>query len=176
MRWMKGSGPFIILVIISFWLTIFGLFDIIFNKGWILYVFTSYALLIIIAIYLLFSGKKRKETLITPFEEFEKSLTGKLFHFKCQNCNGIFAIKKSKGDNKKNIKMTCPDCGSIGIIPTNPAFVEEEIPEKKSAKANFRCDLCGEGITIWAEGTDLFSNTQVFSCPFCGNTNTMNKF
>ena len=176
MRWMKGSEPFIILVIIGFCLTIFGISSIIFNLGLILFIFALYVLLIVIAIILVFFGKKKEEVIISSLEEFEKSLTGELFHFKCQNCNGIFAIKKSKGDNKKTIKMTCPDCGNIGVIPPNPAFVEEEIPEKKSAKANFKCDVCGEGITIWAEGTDLFNKTQVFSCPFCGKTNTMNRF
>ena len=64
--------------------------------------------------------------------------------------------------------MTCPDCGAIGVIPPNPIFVEEEIPEKKSLKVNFRCGVCGEGVTIWAEGTDLYKETQVYTCPFCG--------
>ncbi|GAH17075.1 unnamed protein product, partial [marine sediment metagenome] len=36
--------------------------------------------------------------------------------------------------------MTCPDCGAIGVISPNPAQIEEEIPEKKSIKANFKCD------------------------------------
>ena len=39
------------------------------------------------------------------------------------------AIKKSKSNNKKTVKMTCPDCGVIGVISPNPAFIEEEIPE-----------------------------------------------
>ncbi len=36
---------------------------------------------------------------------------------------------------------------------------EEEIPEIKSIKANFICNICGEGITIWAEGTEMINNT-----------------
>jgi len=176
MNWLKESRLFFIFVIIGFWVTIFGAFDIIFNTGWILFIFVFYALLIISAIFLLFFRKKKEEVFISPFEEFEKSLTGELFHFKCPNCDGIFALKKSKSDNKKNIKMTCPDCGTIGVIPPNPAFVEDEIPEKKSVQANFICGICGEGLTIWAEGKELFNNTQVFSCPFCGKANTMNRF
>jgi len=66
--------------------------------------------------------------------------------------------------------------GALGFPAPNPAFVEEEIPEKKSVKANFKCDICGEGISIWAEGKDIINNTQVFSCPFCGKKNTMNRF
>ena len=107
--------------------------------------------------------------------EFEKSLKGGLYHFKCPTCTGIFAIKKSRKNNKKYIKMTCPDCGAIGIIPPVPAQSEETIPEKKSLKANFKCNVCGEGITVWAEGTDLYKGVQVYSCPYCGEKESMKK-
>ena len=176
MNWLKRSETLFIVLIIGFLITIFGIFDIIFNLGLIVIIFVVYILLILYSIYLIFFRKKKEEVFVSLFEEFEKSLTGELFHFKCPNCNGIFAIKKSKSDNKKNIKLTCPDCGTIGVIPPNPTFIEEEIPEKKSVKANFRCGICGEGIAIWAEGKDLFNNTKVFSCPFCGKLNTMNRF
>jgi len=152
------------------------IFNIIYDKEWIIFIFTLYFVQIIFGIFLIFFRKKKEKVFINPFKEFQKSLTGQLYHFKCPNCKGIFAIKKSKGNSKKNIKMTCPNCGIIGVVPPNPAYVEEEIPEKKSIKANFRCKICGEGITIWAEGTDLFSNMQVFSCPFCGKIDTMNRF
>jgi predicted RNA-binding Zn-ribbon protein involved in translation (DUF1610 family) len=49
------------------------------------------------------------------------------------------------------------------------------IPEKKSIKANFKCNLCGEGITVWAEGTDLFKDMYIHSCPFCGEDQTMKR-
>ncbi len=175
MSWLKEFRLFFI-VIIGLFLTIFGLLDIIFGTGLILITFIFYILLFIYTIYFIFLRKKKEEVLVSPFEEFEKSLTGELFHFKCPICNGFFAIKKSKSDNKKNIRMSCPDCGTIGVIPPNPAFVEEEIPEKKSIKANFKCNICGEGVSIWAEGKDLINNTKVFSCPFCGKTNTMTRF
>ncbi|MGF3555049.1 MAG: hypothetical protein ACQXXF_07280 [Thermoplasmatota archaeon] len=144
-----------------------------------LFSYNFYLLFFLLLIFLLtvfiILKKKKEKSFINIIKEFEKSLTGELAHFKCPVCNGIFAIKKSKGDNKKTIKLTCPDCGKIGVIPPNPVFIEEEIPEKKSSKVNFRCSYCGEGITIWAEGTNLFENIQVFSCCFCGKTNTMNK-
>ena len=109
-------------------------------------------------------------------EEFEKRLEGGLYHFKCPTCKGIFAIKKSKGNNKKPTKMTCPDCGAIGVISSSPCQIEEVIPEKKSVKANFKCNICGEGITIWAEGTDLYKNVNVYSCPFCGEKKPLTRF
>jgi len=139
------------------------------------FILVVHALLLISTIFLLFFKKKKLETFINPFKEFEKSLTGQLYHFKCPNCEGFFAIKKSKSNNKKTIKLTCPDCGIIGVIPPDPFLIEEEIPKKKSIKVNFICNICGEGITIWAEGTEMINNTQVFSCPFCGRLNTMNK-
>jgi len=123
----------------------------------------------------LFFKIRKKEAFINLIKEFEKSLKGPLFHFKCPKCKGFFAIKKSKSDNKKTIKMTCPDCGIIGVIPPNPSIVEEEVPEKKSINANFRCNICGEGLTIWAEGTEILDDIKVFTCPFCGKINTMNR-
>jgi len=176
MSWIRGYGPFFIFILIGFWLTIALLFDVIYNKQWTLIILFFYIFLIISVIFLLIFRTKKEEVFINPFEEFEKSLTGMLFHFKCPICNGFFAIKKSKGNNKKNIKMTCPDCGKIGVITPNPDSVEEEIPQKKSVNVNFRCSRCGEGLIIWAEGTDLCNDIKVFSCPFCGKNNTMNRF
>jgi predicted RNA-binding Zn-ribbon protein involved in translation (DUF1610 family) len=166
----------------SFFIIIFGLFilffsvyDIIFKKGWILITFILYAVLLIIIIYTIFLKAKKQVVFVDIVEEFEKTLKGGLNHFKCQVCGGIFAVKKSRGDNKKYIKMTCPDCGAIGVIPPIPAQVDEVIPEKKSIKANFKCNLCGEGITVWAEGTDLFKDMYIHSCPFCGEDQTMKR-
>ena len=107
--------------------------------------------------------------------QFKKTLRGGLYHFKCPSCNGIFAIKKSRGDNKKSIKMTCPNCGEIGYIPVKPTCVEEEIPEKKSVNVIFRCTSCGEGITVWSEGAELTPSIKVYSCPFCGKEKTMTR-
>lgn len=151
------------------------IFNLTFNNVFLLFIFLIFLFIILSFLIHIFLKKKKVRIFINSIEEFKKSLTGPLFHFKCPICNGIFAIKKSKGDNKKSIKMTCPDCGRIGVIPPNPVLIEEGIPEKKSLKVNFRCNNCGEGITIWAEGTDLFDNIQVFSCSFCGKTNTMNR-
>ena len=137
---------------------------------------SSYIVLFLILVILLIFFYRTKFTPALSIEEFEKTLKGGLFHFKCQICGGIFAIKKSRANNKKKVKMNCPDCGAMGIIPENPLCIEEDIPEKKSTKAVFRCKICGEGVTIWAEGSDLYSNTQVFTCPFCGVEKPLHRF
>jgi predicted RNA-binding Zn-ribbon protein involved in translation (DUF1610 family) len=175
MKWIKSLGPFIIITIIGLCIFIFSIYDIIFDKDWIVRTFASYALLLIITIIVIFLRGKKQEEYIGTLEEFEKTLKGGLYHFKCQTCSGIFAIKKSKSNNKKYVKMTCPDCGVIGFIPPSPMQVEEEIPEKKSAKAKFKCNICGEGITVWAEGADLYKDISVYSCPFCGEDQTMKR-
>ena len=36
----------------------------------------------------------------TSIEKFEQSLEGRLQHFKCPQCTGVFAVKKSKHNNK----------------------------------------------------------------------------
>jgi len=95
-------------------------------------------------------------------------LEGKLYHFKCPNCQGIFAIKKSSRNNKKPFTLTCPDCGTIGKISSSPPVVIEEIPEQKSENIKFKCKNCGEKVSIWAEGTDLVQDIQIYSCPYEG--------
>ncbi len=94
-------------------------------------------------------------------EEFEKTLEGKLYHFKCPTCQGIFAIKKSSRNNKKPFTLTCPDCGTIGKISSSPPVIVEEIPEQKSENIKFKCKSCGERVSIWAEGTDLVQDIQI---------------
>jgi predicted RNA-binding Zn-ribbon protein involved in translation (DUF1610 family) len=174
MKLLENLTSFII-IIFGLFILFFSVYDIIFKKGWILITFILYAVLLVIIIYTIFLKAKKQVVFVDIVEEFEKTLKGGLNHFKCQVCGGIFAVKKSRGDNKKYIKMTCPDCGAIGVIPPIPAQVEEVIPEKKSIKANFKCNLCGEGITVWAEGTDLFKDMYIHSCPFCGEDQTMKR-
>jgi predicted RNA-binding Zn-ribbon protein involved in translation (DUF1610 family) len=174
MKLLENLTSFII-IIFGLFILFFSVYDIIFKKGWILITFILYAVLLVIIIYTIFLKAKKQVVFVDIVEEFEKTLKGGLNHFKCQVCGGIFAVKKSRGDNKKYIKMTCPDCGAIGVIPPIPAQVDEVIPEKKSIKANFKCNLCGEGITVWAEGTDLFKDMYIHSCPFCGEDQTMKR-
>ena len=178
MSWIKTNGPYTILSLLALWILIFTIYDIVFGKEWIIYLLASYIVLIVL-IVILAIFKTRKKTKIAynyTFEEFEKTLKGGLFHYKCPNCLGIFAIKKSRSNDDKPVKMTCPDCGVTGVIPANPRCIEEEIPEKKSVKANFRCSQCGEGVTIWAEGKDLNKNVKVLTCPFCGDKKPLHRF
>lgn len=173
MRFIKNTFFY---MIIGIFILILSLFDIIYNQNLILGTFLAYALIFVIVIVLIYSNIKKKEITPISIEEFEKRLEGGLLHYKCPTCYGFFAIKKSKRNNKKYVHMTCPDCGVLGFIPPNPVQIEEIIPEKKSLKANFTCNLCGEGITVWAEGADLFSNISVYSCPFCGEKEPLKRF
>ncbi len=175
MKWIRSPGLFVLLVLLGFWVLFFSIWDMIFDKGWTQLILTSYALLVILAVALIFLKSTKPVVREDTIEEFEKTLEGGLYHFKCPTCNGIFAIKRSKHNNKKPVKMTCPDCGEIGIIPSTPKCIEEEIPEKKSVNVDFKCTRCEEGITIWAEGTELYPHIYVYSCPFCGEEKTMNR-
>lgn len=176
MYWIKSKWPFIIFILLSLCVFILTIYVLIFNLEWKIFLIALYTLLIIIIILTIIFRRSKKIRHIGSIEEFEKSLKGGLYHFKCPTCNGIFALKKSKSNNKRPIKMNCPDCGSFGIIPPNPVCIKEDIPEKKSRKANFRCMECGEGITVWAEGKDLYDNIIVYSCPFCGVKKNLNRF
>jgi len=173
MKWSEGPGVFNLMILLGFWLLFFSIFGVIFNKDWVLPILALFGLLFILTIIVILKSKKPSVDETT--EEFEKTLEGGLYHFKCPNCNGIFAIKKSKHNNKKYFKMTCPDCGKVATVSPLATCVEEEIPEKKSVNVNFRCANCGEGVTVWAEGTDLYPDVCVYSCPYCGIEKTLNK-
>lgn len=175
MNWMKSSGPFVILLVIGLCMVVFSIFDIVYDKGWMYISLGVFLAVILLTVILVFIRLREMHVSISSIEEFEKTLKGGLYHYKCPTCNGIFAIKKSKKNNKKTVKMTCPDCGAIGVIPSYPAELEEVIPEKKSLKANFKCYLCGEGITVWAEGTELYRHIHVYSCPFCGEKEPLKR-
>lgn len=172
-NWLKSSGPFILLPLLGFFVFLFSVWGLMFEKTWMYYVFAAYVLLVFLCLVFLLATFLKPKIKTVTIEEFEKSLKGGLYHFKCPSCKGIFAIKKSKRNDKKPVKMTCPDCGAMGVIPSYPFRIEEVIPEKKSLKANFTCKQCGEGLTIWAEGTELCQHVAVHSCPYCGAGNTM---
>ena len=110
MKWIKSSWPFVIIVIIGLCILIFSIYDITNAKDWMIRTFAAWGLLIVITIVVIFFRLKKEEAPAITVEEFEKTLKGGLYHFKCPTCSGIFAIKKSKSNNKKYVKMTCPDC------------------------------------------------------------------
>ena len=165
---------FVVILFLSIVVLFLSLFDIIYDKQWLQIILALYAVLIIFAIVLLFLKPTKKIAESKDIvEEFEKTLEGKLYHFKCPQCEGIFAIKKSKHNNKKPFTLTCPDCGTVGRISGSPSVVVEEIPEQKSENVKFKCRNCGERVSIWAEGADLVQNVQIYSCPYCGEEQTM---
>ena len=175
MSWIRSNGPFVILILLNFWLLVFTIWDIIFDKGWKIVIISSYALLITLIFILIYFRSTKLKVIEDSIQEFEKTLEGGLYHFRCPSCKGFFAVKKSKGNNNKPLKMTCPDCGLVASIPVKPLLEEDEIPEKKSIGVTFKCESCNEGITIWAEGSELYQNMHVYCCPFCGKEGTMNK-
>lgn len=167
----KFKIPFL-LVIISFWVMVFSIYDILFDKNWTIYIISSYIIIFLLLIFFIFIIMKYPDLAVY---EFEKTLQGGLFHYRCPICNGYFAIKKSKGNEDKRFKMTCPDCGIIGMIPVDTEAIEEEIPDDKSNNINYECKNCGEKITIWAEGSNLTDNITLFSCPYCGISKQLEK-
>lgn len=166
--------PYLLIVLFAVLLFIISLWSIIYEEQWFINILALYGISIIITAVLLFlSVKKKPSDVIHAVKEFEKTLEGKLHHFKCPICKGIFAIKKSKRDNKKSFILTCPDCGNVGKISDTPKSVVEKIPKRKSSKKSFKCANCGEFISIWAEGTEIFHKMKINSCPYCGEKQSM---
>ena len=176
MKIFENKLFFLFLILIAILLFIISLWSIVYEDQWLQGIMALYGILILILLVIVFYILNKKPVRIKKaVKEFEKTLEGKLYHFKCPTCNGIFAIKKSRQENKKSFTLTCPDCGNVGTILPIPRLIEEEIPENKSAKTKFTCNKCGEFITIWAEGVDLHNNLQIFSCPYCGQKKSMSS-
>ena len=171
----QSKIPFIAIILLACVVLFFSLWSVVYEDQWFQSILALYGILIILAVVLVFLSSKKKSTDFKHVvKEFEKTLEGKLHHFKCPNCNGIFAIKKSKRNNKKSFTLTCPDCGNIGTISPTPKLIVEKIPKQKSVKTSFKCKNCGEFVSIWAEGTDLFHEMKIHSCPYCGKKQSMN--
>ena len=176
MRFLEKPGLYALMMLLGFWVMFFSIWGVIFNKDWMYSIIAAYVILLFLVFLLTYMRSKLPVvTKEDAFEEFEKALKGGLFHFKCPTCNGIFAIKRSQGNGKKSVKMTCPNCGELGIMPKEAACIEEEIPEKKSSGVNFRCKICGKGVTIWAEGSEIHPDICLYSCPFCGEQEPMQQ-
>jgi len=164
----RSKLPFIAIILFAFLVLVFSIWDILYDEKWLEGIIALYGILIILCVLFLVSKQKKQPDVEKTVDAFEKSLQGKLQHFKCPSCGGIFAIKKSKQNNKKSFMLTCPDCGTTGTVPSQPARILEEIPDKKSVHKRFTCDHCGEWMMVWAEGADIINDIKVYSCPYCG--------
>jgi len=122
MRWNIGKMLFLLIILSGIITLITSLWDIIYKNGWRQQILAGYMILILLDLVLISIRVEIKSTneLNRPIKEFEKTLQGKLYHFQCPNCHGIFAVKKSSKNNKKAMKLTCPDCGMVGVIPISP--------------------------------------------------------
>jgi len=175
MRLIERQELFILLIFFGFLVLFLSIWGIVFNKDWNMQILISYILLLLFSVIIIVLKSYKFKIKISKIEEFEKKLKGGLYHLKCPSCMGIFAIKESTNNNKKAVRITCPDCGRLGILPSDPIKVMGNIPEEKSVNVIFRCNHCGEGITIWAEGANLYNSICVYSCPFCGKKEPMKR-
>jgi predicted RNA-binding Zn-ribbon protein involved in translation (DUF1610 family) len=174
-RSKRKTIPFISITCGACIVLLFSLWDIVYQEQWLERIIALYGILIVLTLLFLVSTEKKKPVVVQTAEEFEKSLQGTLHHFRCPCCGGMFAIKKSKQDNKKSFTITCPDCGTTGLIPPVPLQIRGNIPQKKSVHKNFICERCKEWVMIWAEGTDIVADLHVFSCPYCGTKHEMRQ-
>jgi transcription elongation factor Elf1 len=166
---------FIIIFIASVMVFFYSLWDIIFQKNAKIISMTLYFTLLNIILILYYQYMYQRQRNNESVHVFKKTLEGGLFHFQCPHCNGFFAIKESMYKTHGQTIITCPDCGKLGLIKPSPPIVYADIPENKSIDAKFRCLYCGEGLKLWAEGTEIYPFLKVLSCPFCGVNKPLEK-
>ena len=159
---------YFLLFIFSVTVFVFTIGDIIWNMNASFFIFILYILLFISIFVISLFPLKQEGRYKDEIQSFHQTLSGRLFHFKCPSCQGIFALKESMYNNDGATIITCPDCGNLGRINASPPRTLDCIPQKKSKNVLFKCGYCGERLWIWAEGTELYPQLQVFSCPYCG--------
>ena len=161
--------------IIAFILLTVAIWDFLTDQQLMIPIIALYIILFILTIVLLYLRLNIQLRGNHAVKLFEKSLKGSLHHFKCPKCNSIFAIKKSKINNKKSFVLHCPTCNTKGLILPKPTIIKEKIPQIKSPRSKYQCTQCGERITIWSEGSMHQPKTQILSCPYCGTVNPLNQ-
>ncbi|MBU0496830.1 MAG: hypothetical protein KKG04_02615 [Candidatus Thermoplasmatota archaeon] len=164
---IQNKYLYILPAIIALILLLITLWDFFTDQSIILPLLATYAILFILTLILWYIGyiTQPKQNTITLFE---KTLKGTLTHFKCPQCGTIFALKKSKSNNKKSFYLTCPSCQIKGLITANPTIIHQPLPLQKSPRSKYQCTHCGEWITIWSEGTTSLPHSMIYSCPYCG--------
>jgi len=175
MNILQSKIPFLLIFFAGIITLVASIWDVLSDSGFFEYLLAVYGILIILCIVLVALKFVNKPEDVDLIDTFEKSLEGRLHHFKCPNCSGIFAVKKSTHNNKKPVKMTCPDCGHVGVIPSVPSVIKGDVPKTKSPSVKFKCTNCNERVTLWAEGTVLHPDIKVFSCPYCGYQQPLSK-
>ncbi len=179
MNLLYSRIPFVLLLILGFITFIASLVDILLSDiEFLQATLAVYGIIVFLGIALVIyqQMKQSSEPYKNSVTQFEKSLKGRLHHYKCPNCSGVFAIKKSKRNNKKEMKLTCPDCGAVGVIPPEPDIIRDIIPAKKSSSIRLKCDNCKEWVTIWAEGQDIHNHITIFTCPYCEAQKPLYRF
>ncbi|MBS3778509.1 MAG: hypothetical protein KGY50_04380 [Candidatus Thermoplasmatota archaeon] len=166
LKWKIG---FAITAIASILLVLVSLYDILYLQRRFFYWFVASIALVIWSVFLFFYMYQSSGNQMDTIVSFEKTLHGRLYHFKCSQCGGIFALKESRKNDIRNLKLTCPDCGSVGRISSHPPQITDCIPSEKSPRVSFICTKCGERLNVWAEGKTLSDHISIFSCPYCGS-------
>ncbi|MBS3748763.1 MAG: NADH-quinone oxidoreductase subunit J [Candidatus Thermoplasmatota archaeon] len=170
LKWKIG---FAFTAIASLFLFVISLYDIIYLQHHLRFWFYASIgivfLSLILFIFMYRSSHKKYDSVAL----FEKTLQGRLYHFMCRYCGGMFAVKESRKNDIHSLTLTCPYCGSVGRISDQPPLVIDRIPSEKSPKVSFLCTQCGERLNIWAEGSSLSNKISIFSCPYCGSNKPM---
>jgi DNA-directed RNA polymerase subunit RPC12/RpoP len=162
--------PFIAMILL-----VVALWDFITDQQFILPILALYAILFILTIVFLFLRINAQPLGNNAVKLFEKSLKSSLHHFKCPHCSALFALKKSKIDNRKPFILYCPSCNTRGLISSKSTVIMERIPQVKSPRTKYQCTKCLEWITIWSEGSILQPKTEILSCPYCGSSKPLTQ-
>ncbi len=159
----RRRTAYIIIIILAITVLVMSIVDIAFvdSKLKWLGVFPAYAILLILAILLLFS-RKRHMMELEELRQLERSL------LQCPDCMNVFRFGSIRWREHKKSAFSCPVCGVYSKLPgpdTPP--VEAYVPAGSIRELDYRCTNCSEEFAIGTfEGTPLHQ-VKFRACPNC---------
>lgn len=162
-------------IVFSSLLLVLSLIDIVFfSSSFFISVFVSYGFVVVLLSFLVVSLSLIPAKKNMGLSQFQKALRGGLYHFCCCRCGGMFAVKRSRYNDRRSFFLSCPVCGRQGrTIVGNAFFSVDSIPVDKSAPFRFACKSCGEYVSLWVEGSVPSKQNELLSCPYCGEFDSM---
>lgn len=147
---------------------------VLFGSNYFIGIFVGYGVVAILLSFLVVSLSLIPNKNTLNLTKFQKALRGGLYHFCCCRCGGMFAVKRSRYNDRRSFFLLCPICGRKGrTIVGNAFFSVNSIPVEKSSPVRFACRSCGEYVSLWVEGSAPFEDSRLLSCPYCGEFDSM---
>ena len=133
-------------------------------------VYVLYAILIVVAIILMFSRRRDAPAEEAPLveqapipQEMQRAL------LQCPDCKSVFEFGEIRFHDNKRTAFSCPVCGVYSKLPDpDQEPVKVLRPEGEYKQVQYHCNHCNEDIAIGTFGDTPLHLVRFRACPHCG--------